>query len=127
MCHGQSRDRLGGMTTPTNPKNTTAFYAQAAISFGLALFGTIIGELYLPVDGWTRAFLALATLFLVTSSFTLAKCVRDQQESGSVISRLDQARLERLLAEFDPFRSQSAGPMPPVPAPPLPSHYASAS
>lgn len=39
----------------------------------------------------------------MTSSFTLAKCVRDQQESGTVISRLDEARLERLLAEFDPY------------------------
>jgi hypothetical protein len=40
------------MTTPANSRNTTAFYAQAAISFGLALFGMIVGELYLPVDGY---------------------------------------------------------------------------
>jgi hypothetical protein len=113
------------MTNPTNSKNTTAFYAQAAISFGLALFGMIVGELYLPVDGWIRAFLALATLFLVTSTFTLAKCIRDQQESGSVVSRLDQARLERLLAEFDPYHSQL--PAPPVPAPPAPNQYSRAS
>jgi hypothetical protein len=92
------------MTTPTAPKNTAAFFAQAALAFGLALTGMIIGELYLPADGWTRAFLALGTIFLVTSSFTLAKCVRDAQETGSVVSRLDQARLERLLAEFDPYQ-----------------------
>jgi hypothetical protein len=92
------------MTTPTQPKNTPAFFAQAALSFGLALTGMIIGELYLPASGWTRGFLALGTIFLVTSSFTLAKCVRDAQENGSVISRLDQARLERLLAEFDPYQ-----------------------
>jgi hypothetical protein len=92
------------MTTPTTPKNTPAFFAQAALAFGLALTGMIIGELYLPASGWTRGFLALGTIFLVTSSFTLAKCVRDAQESGSVVSRLDQARLERLLAEFDPYQ-----------------------
>jgi hypothetical protein len=92
------------MTTPTPSKNTAAFFAQAALAFGLALSGMIIGELYLPASGWVRAFLALGTVFLVTSSFTLAKCVRDAQESGSVISRLDQARLERLLAEFDPYQ-----------------------
>jgi len=91
------------MTTPTPAKNSTAFFAQAALSFGLALTGMIVAELYLPASGWTRAFLALGTVFLVTSSFTLAKCVRDAQETGSVISRLDQARLERLLAEFDPY------------------------
>ncbi len=107
MCDATCVARLIGMTTPTASKNTTAFYAQAAISFGLALSGLIIGELYLPVTGWVRAFLALATLFLVTSTFTLAKCIRDAQESGNVVSRLDQVRLERLLAEFDPYRSHS--------------------
>jgi hypothetical protein len=101
------------MTTPRSPKNTAAFYAQAAISFGVALFGIVIGELYLPVDGWVRAFLALATLYLVTATFTLAKCVRDAQEDGNVISRLDQVRLERLLAEFDPYHSQTPHLAPP--------------
>src|SRR6266550_1975385 len=103
--HRQASHEAVRMTTPRYPKNTAAFYAQAAISFGVALFGMVIGELYLPVDGWIRAFLALATLYLVTATFTLAKCVRDAQESGSVISRLDEVRLERLLAEFDPYHS----------------------
>jgi hypothetical protein len=92
------------MTTPTASRNTPAFFAQAALSFGLALTGMIIAELNVTAGGWTRAFLALGTVFLVTSTFTLAKCIRDAQESGSVISRLDQARLERLLAEFDPYQ-----------------------
>jgi hypothetical protein len=30
--------------------------------------------------------------------------VRDQQEAGEVISRVDQARLEKLLTEHDLFR-----------------------
>lgn len=91
------------MTIPNAPKNTTAFYAQAAIAFGLSLVAMLFGIWYLPAPGWTRAFLALGTLFLTSSCFTLAKCVRDQQESGTVLNRLDQARLERLLAEVDPF------------------------
>jgi hypothetical protein len=93
------------MTTPT--KNTTAFYLQAAISFGLALLALVVGELYLPVSGWVRAFLALGTVFLVTSTFSLAKCVRDAQESAAAVNRLDQVRLERLLAEFDPYQMQA--------------------
>ncbi len=49
-------------------------------------------------------FLALGLLFVVTSSFTLAKCVRDQQESTTVVKRVDQARLDKLLADHDPFK-----------------------
>lgn len=84
-------------------KNTNAFFIQAAISFAVALGATILGIAYLPVDGWMRAFLALGSLFLVTSSFTLAKCVRDAQESSAVYARLDQARVDKLLSEHDPF------------------------
>ena len=102
------------MNTPA-AKATSAYVLQAALSFGIALAVVVIGECYLPVPNWTRAFLAIGTVFLVSSSFTLAKTIRDQQESSSVVNRLDQARLERLLAEFDPYR-------PPTVADPQPTH-----
>ena len=104
------------MTNTPTAKTTSAFYLQSILSFGIALAVVIVGEIYLPVPAWTRAFLALGTLYLVSSSFTLAKCVRDQQETESVVSRIDQARLERLLAEFDPYRV----PTPPAPEPARP-------
>lgn len=90
-------------TTPLAPRNTTAFFAQAAISFGVAAVAVGVGITYLPVDRWTRGFLAVGCLFLVSSAFTLAKCVRDQQESMAVLSRVDQARLDKLLADHDPY------------------------
>ena len=40
------------------------------------------GIFYLPVGGWIRAFLAVALFYVVTSAFTLAKCVRDAQRSA---------------------------------------------
>lgn len=91
-------------TTNRNTTQTTAFFAQAAIAFGLALITVLIGIFYLPGDPWPKAFLLLGTLFLTTSSFTLAKCVRDAQESHYVFSRLDQARVDRILAEHDPWK-----------------------
>lgn len=93
------------MTNQAPTKNTPAFFAMAGISFAVALLTMVFAILYLPVDPWIRAFLALGTMFLTTSSFTLAKCVRDAQESQSVVHRLDQARVDRLLAEHDPFRA----------------------
>ncbi len=91
------------MTNTTSSKNTTAFYAQAAISFGVAISAIALGIWNLPVDGWIRAFLIVSAMFLVTSAFTLAKVVRDAQENAAVNARLDQARVEKMLAEHDPF------------------------
>ena len=94
------------MTAPAQlPSRTTpAFFLQAGISFGVALGAVGTGIAYLPVDRWVRAFLGIGTLFLISSCFTLAKCVRDQQEASTVRVRVDEARLDKLLAEHDPFR-----------------------
>lgn len=89
---------------PRTTKNTSAFFAQAAISFGVALLGLAFAALYMPGDPWMRAFIAMTTLFLVSSSFTLAKVIRDRQEDDMVFSRLDQARLEKALATHDPYK-----------------------
>lgn len=77
---------------------------QAAVSFAVSLAVTIIGIGYLHDSRWVRAFLALGLLYVVTSSFTLAKCIRDRQEEGVIVSRVDQARLDKLLAEQDLLR-----------------------
>ncbi|MBJ8344562.1 YiaA/YiaB family inner membrane protein [Antrihabitans sp. YC2-6] len=88
------------MTEPNSKaRNTTAFYIQSVIAFGVSLFGTLAGIYYLPLDPWPKGFLVMSMLFLVTSSFTLAKVVRDQQEEAM----LKEARMQRLLSEHEPF------------------------
>jgi hypothetical protein len=51
------------MDTPVPAKNTSAFFAQSAVAFGVALFTMLVA-----------------------------------------ISRLDPARLDRILAEHDPWK-----------------------
>src|SRR5437879_4703604 len=94
------------MTTniQVQPSQTAAFYAQAAISFGVSFSAVAVGIFYLPINGWVRAFLAIGLLYVVTSAFTLAKCIRDQHEASRVVHRVDEARLERFLAEHDPLK-----------------------
>jgi len=91
-------------TTPPASGPTPAFFAQAAISFGLSLLAVATGVALLPVDPWIRAFLAVGMLYAVTSTFTLAKVVRDRQEDTALAHRVDRARVDKLIAEHDPFR-----------------------
>ncbi len=87
---------------PTAP-STSAFAMQAAISFAIASGAVLVGVVYLPVNAWMRAFLALGILYVITSTFTLAKVVRDRHEATRVVSRIDEVRLERFIADHDPF------------------------
>ena len=75
------------------------FFVKA--SFATALLGMLAGVVIMPVDLWIRGYLAMGSLFLVGSSFTLAKTLRDQFESSKLINRLSQAKAEKLLQEYD--------------------------
>lgn len=105
MCGRSGPHTLVRMSeTPVKQQSTAAFYGQAVASFAVAMVATAIGIFRLNADAWVRGFLAIAVLYLVTSAFTLAKVIRDRQEAGQIVSRVDQARVEKLLAEHDPFQ-----------------------
>lgn len=91
------------MTSPVQRPATAAYYVQSVLSFGLALAAVAFGVAFLPLGPWERGFLGLGILFLVSSAFTLAKCVRDRQESEYVTNRVEQARVDKLLSEHDTF------------------------
>jgi hypothetical protein len=95
------------MTTPVHggTPTTAAFFVQAVVSFAVSTGAVVLGVAFLPVDPWIRAFLAVGTLFTVSSAFTLAKCVRDRQDESSVAGRVDRARVDKLLTEHDPFKT----------------------
>ena len=88
-------------------KSSSAFLAQAAIAFGVSFLAASAGIASLPLDVWQRGFLLMAVLFLVSSTFTLGKVVRDQVETAKVTHRINEARVEKLMAEHDPFKAVS--------------------
>lgn len=97
---------LGGMTIPNSmSKTTAAFFVQAAAAFGISFVAALAGIYFLPLDAWQRLFLGITFLFLVSSAFTLAKVIRDQHEAATVRVRLDEARIEKLLADYDPLNT----------------------
>lgn len=79
-------------------------HSQAWVSFTYACFvGALAmlagGILFLPLDVWIKAYLAMGVAMLVQSCLTLAKTIRDQHEGGKLLSRLEEAKTERLLME----------------------------
>jgi hypothetical protein len=83
--------------------HTNAWIAQTWISFVIAFSATMGGIVYLPVDAWVKGYLGMGMLFSVGSTVNLAKTTRDLAESRRIISRIDEAKMEKLLAENDPF------------------------
>jgi hypothetical protein len=84
--------------------HSAAWAFQTKVSFVVALTGLVLGIVYLPVDAWIRAYLSVAALYVVTSTISLSKTLRDEHEQHRLLSRVDEVKLERLLAEHDPFK-----------------------
>lgn len=87
-----------------NNSHSAGWVIQTWLSFALAVGVTSIGIWHLPVDIWVKAFMAMGLLFSVGSTFSLAKTVRDQHESDSLRKRIDEARVNRIIAEHDPLK-----------------------
>jgi hypothetical protein len=83
----------------TPPPHSTAWIAQVWIAFGVSTGAAALGLAYLPVDPWTRAFLAVSFLMAVSSSISLSKTLRDVHEANRLINRVDEAKVNRLLSE----------------------------
>ncbi|MGV3620111.1 MAG: YiaA/YiaB family inner membrane protein [Archangium sp.] len=87
-----------------NNAHSTGWVVQTWLSFALAVGVTSIGIWHLPVDIWVKAFMAMGLIFSVGSTFSLAKTIRDQHESESLRKRIDEARVNRIIAEHDPLK-----------------------
>ncbi|MEM6297349.1 MAG: YiaA/YiaB family inner membrane protein [Bacteroidota bacterium] len=81
--------------------NSSAFYFMAWASFIIAAIGSLVGIFFLPVDVWVKGYIVIAYLFTLTTSFVLAKTVRDKHETQRFVNRVKEAKTEKILADYE--------------------------
>ena len=89
--------------TPQMP-HTPAWKTFTYVSFLLAAGMLAIGVFFLPVDIWIKGYLAMATVFTIGTTFTLAKTLRDEHEANRLINKIEDTATERVLREAVPGR-----------------------
>lgn len=61
-------------------KDTPAWILQVWAAFIISTLGTGAGIYYLEGNSWQKAFVGMGYVFSVSSTFTLAKTIRDNLE-----------------------------------------------
>ncbi len=89
--------------TPQMP-HTSAWKTFTYASFLAAAGMLAIGIFFMPADIWIKGYMAMAAVFTVGTSFTLAKTLRDEHEAGRLINKIEDAATERVLREAAPGR-----------------------
>ena len=72
-------------------------FTYATFLLSLAMIG--VGILFMPIDVWMKGFLAMAVILLVQSCITMTKTIRDNEEAGKLVNRIEDAKTERLLMD----------------------------
>jgi hypothetical protein len=72
-------------------------FTYATFLLSLAMIG--VGVLFMPIDVWMKGFLCMAVILLVQSCMTMTKTIRDNEEAGKLVNRIEDAKTERLLMD----------------------------
>ncbi|TAD76469.1 MAG: hypothetical protein EA001_11915 [Oscillatoriales cyanobacterium] len=80
-------------------RHSSAWLVQVWLAFAFSVGGTSLCIAYLPVDAWMKLSLSMGLGFTVSSTLTLAKTIRDQHESKQLVAKVEEAKVEQLLAQ----------------------------
>ncbi len=84
----------------TTHLNSPTWIVFVKVSFILALVAMVSGIILFPSDFNVKGFLIMGTLYLLGSTFTLAKTVRDEFENEKLVNRIADAKTTQILKEY---------------------------
>jgi hypothetical protein len=70
------------------------------VSFAAALTMVVGGIVLMPLDLAMKGYLAMGVAMLIQSCMTLTKTIRDNDEAGKLVNRIEDAKTERLLMDI---------------------------
>jgi hypothetical protein len=86
---------------PTLSQHSGAWVTFTYANMALSLALTLGGIFFLPIDVWIKGYLLMGVTMLVSSSISVTKTIRDVQEAGKLVNKIEDAKTEQLLMRID--------------------------
>ncbi len=86
--------------TNYNPKDSQAWKAFTMVSFIIAAGMQAGGIYFLDASFAAKGFYAMSALMLVHTAISITKTLRDSEEASKMVNRIEDAKTEKLLTEF---------------------------
>ncbi|MAY70736.1 MAG: hypothetical protein CME82_04670 [Halomonas sp.] len=80
--------------------NSSGWLFFVKVTFAVALIAMAVGIVMAPIDLLVKGYLGVCSLFLVSTTITLSKTLRDDHESRRFHNRISEARTQQLLKEY---------------------------
>jgi hypothetical protein len=79
--------------------HSQAWIVFTYVSFLGALAMVVGGIILMPLDLAMKGYLTMGIVMLIQSCITLTKTIRDNDETGKLVNRIEDAKTERLLMD----------------------------
>ena len=82
----------------SSQNHSPAWILHSWLSFFLSVGAMAVGIYCLPADGWQKGYLGMGLVFTVGATINVSKTTRDLHESKKMIAKVEEAKVEKLLA-----------------------------
>ena len=82
---------------PATTNHSGAWVGFNYVNMIAALVLTLGGVFYLPIDLWIKGYMLMGVTMLVSATVTVTKTIRDVQEAGRLVNKIEDAKTEQLL------------------------------
>lgn len=89
-------------TTTIQPlqNNSAGWLFFVKLTFGISIAAMIAFIIIMEGSLLMRGYLALNSLFLISTTITLSKTMRDEHESQSINHKISEAKTNKILKEY---------------------------
>lgn len=74
------------------------FYVKASFVIAIAAMG--LGIVFSPTDILVKGYLGVCALFVVSTTITLSKTMRDEHENQRLFNKISDAKTQQLIKEY---------------------------
>ncbi len=71
------------------------------VAFALAIGATLLGIYMLPGEMVIKGYFLISTFFLVFSTITMSKTIRDKHEADRLHNKISEARTSKIIRDMD--------------------------
>jgi len=88
--------------TAVSQQNSAGWTFFVRASFLLSVGAMALGLVFMPAELWVKGYLAMGSLYMVASTFILSKTIRDEFEAKKLLTKISDAKAEKMLKEYLP-------------------------
>lgn len=88
------------MNDINNTTNSASWLFFVKLSFGVSIAAMVAFIFFMSGDLLTKGYLALNSLFMVSTTVIMSKTLRDEHENGKLFNKISEAKTNKILKEY---------------------------